>query len=104
MYRRGRRAGHSALESASKEPIRRAARELDGQKLVSATFDPPRGKSTFTFDLGARLETEPYDGESVQWLLYQPDGKVLTYRADGSYSEVAGNHPQGEELWLPVPQ
>jgi hypothetical protein len=104
VYRDGKRIGHSNLDGTSKRPIRRAAEELDGQKLVSVTVDPSRGASTFIFDLGARLDTEPYEAESVQWLLYQPDGRVLTYRADGCYRRHPGNLPSAEELWLSLPE
>jgi hypothetical protein len=94
--------GDSALHSDSKEPIRRAAEELNGQRLTSVTVDPSRGRSVFHFDLGSRLETRPYDEGSGQWIFYQPDGMVLVYRADGLYKHQPGDTPRGQEVWRPL--
>jgi hypothetical protein len=101
LYTGKKLKGHSALESSSKQPIIRAARELDGQKLESVTVDPARGSSTFRFEMDSRLETEPYD-HSEQWMLYMPDRTVLTYRADGMYSHQPGSSPREETVWKPL--
>ena len=63
-----------------------AAREIDGQKLVGVVVNQPRGTSCFQFDLGACLETWPYEDGSddeEQWMLYTPQGQVLSFLADG---------------------
>jgi hypothetical protein len=96
-----RLVGHSALQSAAKRPILRAAQELDGQRLVGMSIDARRGTSVFAFDLGSRLETHPYDADGQQWLLYEPDGRVLTYRADGCFTHQPGDTPRGQERWRP---
>jgi hypothetical protein len=62
--------------------IDRAARELNGQKLLDVRVNPRGARTRFVFDLGAELETKAYDRSSEQWLLYEPDGHVLTWRAD----------------------
>jgi hypothetical protein len=95
-----RRIGHSALETSSRRPIQCAARELDGQQLVHVELEPGRGSSRFSFDLGSWLETTPYDAQSEQWLLYEPSGMVLTYRADGCYCYQPGDTPPDQKLWL----
>lgn len=101
VYTGKKLVGHSALDSSSKRPIGRAARELDGQKLMHVEVDPSRGASVFSFDLGSRLETQPYDADSEQWMFYQPDGMVLSYRADGAYSHQPGDTPRSEQkLWV----
>jgi len=94
--------GHSNLEGTSKQPIERAARELDGQKLLHVTVDPDEGKTVFEFDLGSRLETRPYDPAGDQWLLYEPSGFVFVLRGDGFYSHQAGDTPPDETIWQPL--
>ena len=49
----------------------RAAEALDGKKLVLATIKSRGCRSIFEFDLGAKLETKPYD-RSSEWLLKPP--------------------------------
>ena len=97
LYTGNKLVGDSAPESSSKRRIARGARELDGQKLLRVEVDPSRGSSVFTFDLGSRLETTPYDTDSDQWLLYEPSGDVFSYRADGMYSHQPGNTPPGSQ-------
>jgi hypothetical protein len=70
--------------------IGQALRFLNGQALVNVDVAND-STSTFTFDLGAVLITSPaalgtYSDEPVeQWMLFQPSGKVLTMRGDGSH-------------------
>ena len=89
-------------DSTSNRRIKRAAEALNGQQLESFTFKQRGCKSTFDFDLGAVLETRPYDRASEQWLLYQPSGKVLTLRADKKYSHHAKDAPPSTERWHPI--
>ncbi|WNJ89229.1 hypothetical protein [Bosea sp. 685] len=97
---RGREAAHS--ESTSKR-IGSAARELDGQRLLSISVDPLKGTSRFAFDLGAVLETWPYEDEDLdeQWWLQHRSSYTFAYRKDGRYSWSAER--SGEEVWLPLP-
>ena len=90
-------------DSASKRRIDRAARYLNGQKLVSARVIPRGMRSLFEFDLGGRLETKPYDRSSEQWLLYEPNGNVLTVRADKRYCYGPGDRHPDHHRWLPMP-
>jgi len=77
----------------------RAASFLAGQKLISVSM-PKRGvRTTFTFDMNGTLETAPYDRSSEQWVLYEPDGRVLTVRAGGEYSHERGDVPEGGVRW-----
>jgi hypothetical protein len=71
--------------------IERAARELNGQKLQDVTVNERGACTRFVFDLGAELETKPYDRLSEQWFLYEPGGRVLTWRADGRYQYGSGS-------------
>jgi hypothetical protein len=73
--------------------IERAARELNGQKLQEVKVTARGAVTVFAFDLGAELETKPYDRSSEQWLLYEPDGRVLTWRADRKYQYGPGDRP-----------
>ncbi|MGV3722671.1 MAG: hypothetical protein ACO1SX_17350 [Actinomycetota bacterium] len=99
VYTGDRLVGDSDPEGSTKERIDLAARELDGQKLVSVAVDATCGESVFTSDLGSRLVTKP-DDDSVQWYLYEPNGFVLSYRADGRISHQPGDTSPDEERWL----
>jgi hypothetical protein len=90
-------------DSSTAQRRKRAAQELDGQILTHVVVRPQNGASIFRFDLGAQLETVPYDQESEQWLLYEPTGEVFTVRADGCYSHMPGDTPQGQERWHQLP-
>lgn len=83
--------------------IGRAVARLNGQKLTAVTVETGRGKSSFIFDLGGTLETWPYgdDPATAQWMIYAPS-EVFTYRADGLYSQGAGDQPPASEQWLPL--
>ena len=88
--------------SGSNRRMDRAARFLNGQKLVKAWIAPPGMRSYFEFDLGGRLETRPYDRVSEQWLLYEPNGNVLTVRADKRYSYGSGDREPDRQRWLAI--
>ena len=79
--------------------IERAARELDGQKLQDVTVAARGAGTAFAFDLGAELETKPYDRSSEQWLLYEPDGRVLTWRGDRKYQYGSGGRSLQKLKW-----
>ena len=64
-------------DSTTSRRIDRAARELNGQKLVDVVINPRGARTRFVFDLGAELETRPFDRSREQWLLYEPGGHVL---------------------------
>jgi hypothetical protein len=49
--------------------------------------------------LGAELETKPFNRTSEQWLLYEPDGNVLAWRADRKYRHGPGNRPPSKKHW-----
>ena len=78
---------------SSDRRIDRAAAFLNGQKLTAVKLNPRGARTTFTFDLGGSLETQPYDRRGEQWLLYEPSGKVLVWRADRQYSYALGTKP-----------
>lgn len=100
VMRDGLRIGDSYTDSG----IDRAAAELRGQKLISVTVNHLPGRSILTFDLGARLFTRPYSAirwrVPEQWMLYEPSGRVLSFRADGKYSHHPGNTRPEDEVWL----
>ncbi len=74
---------------------------LDGQILTNATTDSSFS-SRFTFDLDGELTTRPRDADSEQWMLYQPDGNVLSLRGDGTYCHSPSNTEQEHEQWMPA--
>jgi hypothetical protein len=89
-----------ADDESAQDQIDAAARVLDGQKLVAVALDSDRRATTFSFDLGSTFATWPYDADhEEQWSLHLPDERVLTYRADGSYSLGPSNAKLGQEVW-----
>ncbi len=98
VYENGKVKG----DSTSRRRIRRAAEVLDGQKLTSVTITPRGCRSVFKFDLGARLETKPFDRKSEQWMFFQLSGKILTLRADKKYSHIKSNTQPNFEQWRPI--
>jgi hypothetical protein len=83
---------------SSKAGIRRAATFLNGQKLISAALGKRGARTEFSFDLGGRLLTKPYDRTSEQWLLFEPKDRVLVWRADRRYSHGASTGEQ-KAVW-----
>ena len=80
----------------------RAPKILDGQ-ILQKIATTNGGKSwVLSFDLGATLETAPYDRKSEQWSLYEPGNKVLSVRADKKYSYGSGRREPDQERWLPI--
>ena len=90
-------------DATSKRSIVRAAGFLDGQALVDAAFVERGVRTTLKFDLGATLITRPYDRSSEQWLLYEPNGKVFSLRADKRYAYGRGDSSPEKVRWLAFP-
>jgi hypothetical protein len=75
---------HLIAESESADDdITRSIAFLDGQAFVNLKAGALAGAWTFCFDLGGILATTPYDQESDQWILYEPDGWKMTSDAVG---------------------
>ena len=89
-------------EWSKKAQSKRAPGVLNGQILTAVT--PLRGGRgwEFAFDLGAKLQTTPYDRSSEQWMLFEPNDKVLSVRADKKYSYGNGARTPNKERWLPI--
>jgi hypothetical protein len=79
--------------------IDRAGREPNGQRLLDIRISPRGARTRFVFDLGAELATKPYDRASEQWLLYEPKGYVLTWRADRKYAYGQENRLPHQSRW-----
>jgi hypothetical protein len=89
-------------DCTSNRRIDRAAHLLDGQALVNVESTSRGTRWVFTFDLGARLETRPYNRISEQWLLYEPKGKCLCVSANGRFSYGPANQSPDKERWRPI--
>jgi hypothetical protein len=59
-------------------------------------------RTILEFDLGAALVTKPYNRADEQWMLYEPEGKVLTVRADKRYSYGWADRAEREKNWRPI--
>lgn len=94
-----------AHSESTEKRINSVARVLNGQRLMSVGIDPVDGTSSFSFDLGAVLQTWPYEDEDLdeQWSLHRRSGYTFAYRKDGRYSWSAPDVRSGEEIWLPLP-
>jgi hypothetical protein len=61
--------------------------DLDGQKLTRVEVNRQTGATRFDFDLGLRLDvwrlTRKHLSDDL-WMLYKPNGYVLSARGDGS--------------------
>jgi len=83
-----------AANESTRDCIAGACNTLNGQALTTFTCKASKGRSRFSFDLGGKLNTGPYDDELLeQWMLYCPDGSVLTYRSDGAFSYGRADTP-----------
>lgn len=96
--------GRTVGDSSAWRRIDAAARVLDGQKLIGITLAPRGARTKFVFDLGAVLETRPYDRTSEQWSLYTPTGRVISFRADRKYAIAKGGQPESQHRWRAVQQ
>jgi hypothetical protein len=87
------------------ERIDAATRAVDGQKLTAFTLEAASRTTILKFDLGATMTIWPYAADDdEQWSLYQPDGNVLTYRADGRCGHGRGDEKPDDEIWRTVSQ
>ena len=87
----------------------RALHVLNGQSLSGVEVGPDNGATTFSFDLGCVLTTEPvlndqHSDEPVeQWKLRQPNDEWLSVRSDGSYAVIDGTSAIQDAQWQPLP-
>jgi hypothetical protein len=79
----------SATPYSSRQRIENAMACLDGQKLTGFEVAERTGITRFTFDLGGVLECTNHETQELgeMWLLYRPNGTVLTVYNDGTFSE-----------------
>lgn len=81
-----------ASSDSSTSEIEKAVAFLDGQLLCEISAGAKTGDWKFVFDLKGSLSTSPYDEISDQWMLFEPDGQVLTSNAVGDLIHRAGSH------------
>ena len=67
--------------------IKKGISQLSGQKLVSVSVNAGTGLTRFVFDLGCELNCRRFERNSKDeiWMLYRPNGYVLSVHGDGSY-------------------
>jgi hypothetical protein len=87
----------------TKRRIDRAVHALDGQRLLAVKVSARGARTSFIFDLGAELDTKPYDRSGEQWLLFEPNHRVFTWRADRKYQHKASNRPASRHGWRKLP-
>jgi hypothetical protein len=80
---------------------------LSGQVLTAVNIDEAGTGCEFAFDLGCTLNTWPqvpgtYDGPVEQWDLFTPDGRVLVFRDDSTYSFQPGDTEPAEVDYRPL--
>lgn len=89
-------------DSRTSARISRAAKFLDGQKLISLSISPRKVQCVFKFDLGGTLKTRPLDEDGEQWKLFDPLHKVLTVRADGCYAYHRSDSSNSAVVWKKI--
>ena len=83
---------NQATGSSSLRRIERVIKQLEGQKLTSVAVQPETGASRFEFDLGCVLHCRRLsrDSDADLWLLYKPNGYVLSVAGDGTIGHQRG--------------
>lgn len=62
------------------------------------------GASEFRFSEGTALKTTPWEEEAESWMIYTPEGVVLTFNFDGTWDFVKGDESIDQPLKQPLPQ
>jgi hypothetical protein len=89
-----------AWSESSDEAIIKAALQIDSLILTNTKVNHRNQTSEFAFESDTTINMWPdEEDDSPQWMLFQPSGDVLTYRADGLYSLGPGNQPPDEKVW-----
>jgi hypothetical protein len=85
-------------DCSKKKSMDRAAAQLNGQMLKKVRVYK-NGRTDFKFEYGTLLMTRPYDKDSEQWMLFEPNGNVLTFKADGNISYQPADTPTEKIKW-----
>jgi hypothetical protein len=74
--------------------LQEAVQRLENLSFLSVEFTPPSWETTFTFEKGFVLRLFPiYTKEYDHWLLYTPDGNVLTIGPGTHWSYESADLP-----------
>jgi hypothetical protein len=96
-----------ASSSSSLRAIKRAlCWDLDGQRFVDLQVNPSTGFTRFHFDLQTVLEVRRFDRQCEYeiWMLYKPNGWVLSVFGDGTYLHAPGSgRDKRREVRRPIP-
>jgi hypothetical protein len=84
--------------------MRRGLALLDGQILTGFSINPRTSATEMEFDLGSKLSIRRLSAgdEFDIWSLYQPNGYVLSVRADGKYQDEPGSTTPDQIEWKPI--
>lgn len=90
LYRHGELL---ARDSSSLRRIELGLKQLDGQKLLSVQVHKTKGATDFEFDLGCQLSCVRFDDDLDRdlWVLYKPNGYVLSVNGRGLISHERGS-------------
>lgn len=95
-----------AHSESNNDLMKKAARQLDGQRLIKLWMQPDTVITHFEFDLGGKLTTYPYENENEddleQWVFYEPEGLVLSVRADNQFCHMPENTHPDDQRWDPI--
>lgn len=92
-----------ANSESDDDGIEAAAQAIEGQRLLDLELDRATTQVRLTFDQRITLSMLAYESESEAFLLYAPDGNVLTWRGDGCYCWSSGNTPPAKMHWRTLP-
>jgi hypothetical protein len=84
--------------------MRRGLALLDGQILTGISMNPKTSVTEMDFDLGAKLSIRRLSAQddSAMWSLYQPNGHVLSIRANRTYKDGHGSMVLDQIEWKPI--
>jgi hypothetical protein len=89
-----------AWSESSRIKVKNALEYIDGQKITNVEINSDTADTVFYFDLGGVLKTKGYSDDLYeQWLLFEPQGNVLSVRNDGKYCYQPQDSPEEQEVW-----
>lgn len=90
-----------ANSESSREEIRATLERLEGTPLTDVEVERHDAGTSFLFDEVCLHTYTTYPGDQELWLLYRPDGLVLSVYGSGHYSLGPANSTEGHIL-LPL--
>ena len=97
--------GDSSLSHCEDEviSIEKAVKRLEGRSIEAIAVEES-GNCIFRFSGGEALEIYPWEEDTESWMIYTPEGLVLSFNSTGTWDFVRGDCSVGEVLKQSIPQ